>query len=131
MVYINRRTAAKVVLSKLDAQQQKFYRDALEKFRGNVPWSEFWNFAFGMKSPLYSHRTSHLDVLRDPLYEALTDMWLELGVRQGLVAETQPSERRAHAQRRSKARGRQTANRRDSAENSKLAPAHSLTGTHS
>ncbi len=131
MIYINRRTGTNVVLSNLDGQQERFYREALEKFRGNISWSEFWNFAFGSGSTLYAHRTSHLEVLRDPLYEALTDMWLELGVKQGLVASDRTKERRPHAQRRTKSRSRKAANRRNPQENSKLAAAHPLTGTHS
>lgn len=131
MIYINRRTGSNVVLSNLDARQQEFYREAAAKFRKNVDWSEFEDFAFGAGSPLYVRRTSHLDVLDHPLYRALKDMWLELGVRQGLVAQDVIKEQKPYAQRRTQSRSRKAANRRDPQENSKLASAHPLTGTHS
>jgi len=39
-----------------------------------------------MRSPLFSKTRSHRDVLAHPLYVALKEMWLELGVKQGRVS---------------------------------------------
>jgi hypothetical protein len=130
MIYINRRTGIKVELSSLDAQRQEFYKKAHANFRKNVSWADFEDFAFGMGSPLYAQRTSHLEVLSDPLYEALTDMWLELGVRQGLIASEQSKEKRTRAQRGSQDRSRQAADQRNATEDSKLAASHSFARSH-
>lgn len=70
----------------LTEAQLKFYRQAVEKFRNNVSWLEFDEFALGAKSPIFARQSSHLDVLKDPLYLALKDMWLRLGVKQGMIA---------------------------------------------
>jgi hypothetical protein len=114
----------------LDARGREFYREALKRFHNNVTWAEFEEFAFGMGSSLYKHRTSHLDVVEDPLYRVLTDMWLDLGVKQGLIAEKKGRHSKS-VQRRSQSGGRQATNQRNSPENSKLAPSDSLAGSHS
>ena len=131
MIYTNRRTGTTVGLANLDAQRQEFYKKALANFRKNVSWSDFEDFAFGMGSPLYAHRTSHLEVLGDPLYEALTDMWLELGVKQGLIASEESKENRTRAQRGSQGRSRQAEDERNATEDRKLAPSHSFARSHS
>lgn len=41
------------------------------------------------RSPLFKKTRSHKNILEHPLYIALTDMWLELGVRQGKAADAE------------------------------------------
>src|SRR5437868_15122084 len=72
----------------LSPEERDFLRQAEKKYRSNANWFEFEDFAFGMKSPLFSSHRSHIDVLRHPLYLALKEMWLDLGVKQGLVSPT-------------------------------------------
>lgn len=119
------------VPSNLDARERKFYQEAQKRFRKNVPWAEFEEFAFGMGSPLYAHRTSHLDVVDDPLFQTLKHMWLDLGVKQGLIAEEKGKQSKSHVQRRSQSRSRQATNQRNSSENRKLAASDSLASSHS
>ncbi len=76
----------------LSPEERDFLRQAEKKYRSNTNWFEFEDFAFGMRSPLFSRQRSHLDVLRHPLYLALKDMWLDLGVRQGLVSASKHEE---------------------------------------
>lgn len=76
----------------LSPEERNFLREAETKYRSNTNWFEFEDFAFGMRSPLFSRRRSHLDVLRHPLYIALKEMWLDLGVRQGLVSPSKRQE---------------------------------------
>lgn len=99
MKYLNADTELEIDLSTLNESERTFYRRALRKFMQNTPWLAFDAFAFGMMSPLYRGRTSHLEVLKSPLYLALKDMSLQLGVQQGMIArksreEKDPSERR-------------------------------------
>jgi hypothetical protein len=70
----------------LSDEERRFLREAEKKVRANISWFDFEDFAFGMRSPLFSRQRSHLDVLRHPLYLALREMWLDLGVKQGLVS---------------------------------------------
>ncbi len=86
----------------LSPEERVFLRQAEQKYRANANWFEFEDFAFGMRSPLFSRHRSHLDVLRHPLYRALKEMWLDLGVRQGLVS---PSRRQEEHFARRKAQG--------------------------
>src|SRR6266498_3224697 len=74
----------------LSPEERVFLRQAEQKYRANANWFEFEDFAFGMRSPLFSRHRSHLDVLRHPLYLALKEMWLDLGVRQGLFSPSRP-----------------------------------------
>ena len=97
MQYVNLETGVKVNLDGLTPEEKKFYRQALKKFQENAKWFSFDEFAFGMRSPLYGRRKSHLDVLKSGLYLALKDMSLQLGVQQGLIARTKKSEKRAIA----------------------------------
>lgn len=85
MIYQNPRTGIRIDLSILNQEEQSFYRAAKERFDNQIAWFDFDDFAFGMGSPLYRGRASHHEVLQNPLYVALKDMWLELGVRQGRV----------------------------------------------
>ena len=66
--------------------ERRFLQLAQRKFRENADWFEFEDFAFGMRSPLFSRLRSHRDVLTHPLYVPLRDMWLQLGVKQGRIA---------------------------------------------
>ena len=74
-------------MSHLTREEDAFLRRARTKFEQNSDWFEFEDFAFGSRSPLYAKTRSHKDVLTHPLYVALKDMWLELGVRQGKVKD--------------------------------------------
>lgn len=70
----------------LTAEERAFLSRARGKYHDNVDWLEFEEYAFGSRSPLYSRNRSHRDVLQHPLYLALNEMWLDLGVRQGRIA---------------------------------------------
>ncbi len=110
MKYVNSRTGVSIALDDLSDIEKQFYQRVRKQFEANAPWLLFDELAFGVSSPIYSGRTSHLDVLEQPLYLALKDMSLELGVRQGLIAAKQPREtdRKASAGRKEK-RSRQAA----------------------
>jgi hypothetical protein len=86
------------VTNVLSPDERDFLRRAEKNYRSNMNWFEFEDFAFGMRSPLFSRQRSHLDVLRHPLYLALKEMWLNLGVKQGLVSPSKNEE--AHVARR-------------------------------
>lgn len=86
MTYTNAETGFRVSLDDLNDVERSFYADAQRRFRDNVDWFAFDAFAFGRHSPLYRGRRSHHEVLRSPLYLALRDMSLQLGVQQGKVA---------------------------------------------
>src|ERR1043166_4463733 len=88
---------------RLTPEEHAFLRQAERKYRANANWFEFEDFAFGMRSPLFSRQRSHLDVLKHPLYIALREMWLDLGVKPGLVS---PSKRAEAHQARREAPGR-------------------------
>jgi len=109
----------------MNSEERDFLRQAEKKYRANVSWFEFEDFAFGMRSPLFARTRSHLDVLKHPLYVALKEMWLDLGEKQGLVASKQKEK---HAERR-KSQGRGSANRgRDSAKKRDVEATDSSTG---
>jgi hypothetical protein len=74
----------------LTAAEASFFRQALEKFHANVRWSAFENFAFNPRSPIYARRKSYGKLTKDPLYRALQDMWLQLGVNQGEIQDDRP-----------------------------------------
>jgi hypothetical protein len=97
MEYVNLETGVRVNLDKLTPEEKRFYRQALKKFQENTKWMAFDDFAFGMSSPIYKRKRSHIDVLKSALYLALKDMSLQLGVQQGLIKRTTKSERRAIA----------------------------------
>ena len=88
MEYVNLETGVKINLNGLSAAEKRFYRQALKKFQQDVNWLEFDEFVLGMKSPIYSGKRSHLEVLRHPLFLALEDMSLQLGIRQGMIAKS-------------------------------------------
>ena len=100
MKYVNRRNKFEVDLRGLTEEEKKFYSQALTKLRQGVPWVSFERFAFDSGSPIYKRRRSHLEVMKDPLYLALEDMWLQLGVQQGLIAEEKAASARSSGDRR-------------------------------
>jgi hypothetical protein len=85
MEYANPETGVAIDLASLTEEEEKFYRLALRKFQKNPPWVDFDGFAFGLRSPLYKGESSHLDVRKRPLFLALKDMSLQLGIQQGRV----------------------------------------------
>ncbi|HYR30056.1 MAG TPA: hypothetical protein VEU30_16420, partial [Thermoanaerobaculia bacterium] len=66
-------------LSKLSPDETAFLARARANFAKNMNWLEFEEFAFGMRSPLFSRQRTHKVVRENPFYTALRDMWLELG----------------------------------------------------
>jgi len=84
MVFENPLTKDKFELSREEAE---FFRRALSKFDDNAKWSAFETFAFGPNSPIHARRKSYGRLVADPLYRALQDMWLQLGVSQGEVQD--------------------------------------------
>jgi hypothetical protein len=97
MEYVNLETGVRINLDELTPEEKKFYRQALKKFQENTEWFSFDEFAFGMRSPIYKGRRSHVDVLKSELYLALKDISLQLGVQQGLITRRKKSEKRAVA----------------------------------
>lgn len=97
MEYINLETGVSVNLDELSAEEKKFYKQAIKRFRENTNWLSFDDFAFGMRSPIYKGRRSHIEVLQSALYLALKDMSLQLGVQQGLIKRTRKAEKKAVA----------------------------------
>ena len=71
----------------LNEAEQAFLDRARKLFAANTDWFEFEGFAFGMRSPVFAKTRSHKKVVESPLYIALRDMWLQLGVQQGMVRD--------------------------------------------
>lgn len=71
----------------LDGADADFFRRAMDKFHRNAYWWSFERFAFSPSSPIYARRKSYGRLVTDPLYRALQDMWLQLGVNQGEVQD--------------------------------------------
>ncbi len=91
MRYHNPDSGLRIDLSGLDSERKQFYQLAIAKLEANVPWLEFENFAFSFNSPVFRASRNRREVLSDPLYLALKDIWLRLGIRQGLVAPLKES----------------------------------------
>lgn len=72
MKYVNREAGVEIDLSGLTGVEKRFYNEARRRFRRNVGWLDFDEFAFGMGSPIYAQHRSHLDVVRQPLYQRCT-----------------------------------------------------------
>src|SRR5688500_17069946 len=79
-------------------EEQHFLSRAQAKFAEGMEWLAFEDFVFGPRSPLFSRTRSQQDILKHPLYLALRQMWLELGVQQGRIAA--PAKGRSDAARR-------------------------------
>ena len=86
MRYHNPESGVDLDLGDLSQERRAFYRLALEKFHENVSWFDFERFAFAFASPIFRQSHSRKDVLGTPLYLAIKDMWLQLGINQGFVA---------------------------------------------
>ncbi|HEY6242691.1 MAG TPA: hypothetical protein VIX17_02020 [Pyrinomonadaceae bacterium] len=97
MEYVNSETGVRINLDDLTPEEKRFYKQALKRFHENAKWLAFDEFAFGMSSPIYKGRKSHLDVLENSLYLVLKDISLQLGVQQGLIRRAKKSERKAVA----------------------------------
>jgi len=97
MEYVNLETGVRISLDDLTADDNKFYKQALKRFRENTNWLSFDEFAFGARSPIYNGRRSHIQVLESALYLVLKDMSLQLGVQQGLIKRTKKVEKKAVA----------------------------------
>jgi len=123
MKYVNPETGVQIELTDLMERQRKFYQQALAKFRQDTHWLAFDAFAFGAMSPLYLGRKSHLEVLKDPLYQALKDMCLQLGVQQGMIKRNASKEKRG-SERWEETGGRSTTNQRHGKKDRHLATTH-------
>ena len=97
MEYVNLETGVRLSLDDLTAGDKQFYKQALKRFRENTNWLSFDEFAFGIRSPIYSGRRSHIEVLESTLYLVLKDMSLQLGVQQGLIKRTKKERKKAVA----------------------------------
>jgi hypothetical protein len=86
MRYCNPDSGLRIDLSDLHGERKRFYQVATEKLNENVAWLEFEEFAFSFDSPVFRASQSRREVLSDPLYLALKDIWLRLGIMQGLVS---------------------------------------------
>jgi hypothetical protein len=95
MRYSNPDSGLQIDLSDLDSERKRFCRVALEKLDENVAWLEFEEFAFSFDSPVFRASRSRQEVLSDPLYLVLKDIWLRLGILQGLVTPLKESPIRA------------------------------------
>ena len=73
-------------LSTLSPAETAFYRQAYSYFKKGMDWRSFHSFAFGLQSPIYANRRSQKEVTARPLFLALRDMWLQLGINQKRVA---------------------------------------------
>ena len=81
----------------LSQSEARFFEAALARFSRNTYWGSFENFAFGPRSPIYARKISFGRLVRDPLYRALQDMWVQLGVNQGEVKDDRaPGEKGWH-----------------------------------
>lgn len=120
-----RETGTKIDIGLLTAEEKEFYKEAVRKFRRNIDWLDFDEFAFGMRSPIYRNEKSHLSVIRKPLYVALKEMWLQLGVRQGMVRDDEHKGKKSIRERWKTRGSRETAHQRYGQEDGDLALAHS------
>jgi len=50
----------------LNVEELAFLERALSMFKKNTDWFQFEDFAFGMRSPLFSKTRSHKEVLENP-----------------------------------------------------------------
>ncbi len=122
MKYVNKRTGVTIELRELTEEERRFYERAGREFKRGVYWLEFEELAFGAGSPIYKGKKSDLDVTKQPLYRALEDMWLELGIRQGEVSAERTEKRRG--KRRKEKRGGKAANRRNGEKDVRVAASH-------
>jgi len=86
MRYHNPKSGLDIDLGPIDAEKRRLFETALEKFRRNTNWFEFEQLVFAYTSPIFSRAKNRADVVNEPLFHALKDMWLQLGIDQGFVA---------------------------------------------
>jgi len=89
MRYQNKDSGVDIDLGALTSEKLRLFETASELFRKNTSWFEFEQFVFSFTSPLFRQAKNRADVLKDPLYVALKDMWLQLGINQGFIARPQ------------------------------------------
>lgn len=73
-------------LNSLNEEERAYLKRGRAMFAKNTDWFEFESFAFGMRSPVFSKTRTHREIRENPLFLALQDMWLQLGVQQGRIA---------------------------------------------
>src|SRR5947208_9213929 len=115
MRYDNPDSGLRIDLSALDAERKRFYQSALEMLHKNVDWLEFEDFAFSFGSPIFKASHDRKEVLTDPLFLVLKDIWLRLGIRQGMVAPSKEKASRGKTRKSRKAGSHIAAHRRDMA----------------
>lgn len=115
MRYHNPDSGLRIDLTSLDAVKKRFYQSAIEQLEANVDWIDFENFAFSFGSPLFKSSRDRQEVLSDPLFLVLKDMWLRLGIRQGMVAPSKEKPTRGKARESRKAGSHIPAHRSDMA----------------
>jgi len=81
--YLNLQTGKKIVLENLTEEEQKLYREAVKEFMTNINCWEFERFISELIDLIRYKVRAHTDLIENPLYMALEDMWLQLGVQQG------------------------------------------------
>jgi|SRR3954452_21613159 len=86
MRYHNPKSGLDIDLGTLEPQKRRLFDHAMEMFRRNTSWFEFEQIVFSYTSPLFTRAKKRADVVDEPLFHALTDMWLQLGIDQGYVA---------------------------------------------
>jgi hypothetical protein len=97
MRYHNPDSGLRIDLSNLDTERKRFYQSAIEMLDRNVDWIDFEGFAFSFDSPIFKASYDRQEVLTDPLFIVLKDIWLRLGIRQGMVAPSKEKPTRGKA----------------------------------
>jgi hypothetical protein len=97
MRYHNPDSGLRIDLSNLDTERKRFFQSAVEMVDRNIDWLEFEGFAFSFGSPIFKASHDRQEVLTDPLFLVLKDMWLRLGIRQGMVAPSKEKPTRGKA----------------------------------
>lgn len=115
MRYHNPVSGLRIDLTSLDADQKDFYQSAIEQLDANVDWIDFENFAFSFGSPVFKLSRDRQEVLTDPLFLVLKDIWLRLGIRQGMVAPSKEKLTRGKARESRQAGSHSPAHRSDMA----------------
>jgi hypothetical protein len=112
MRYHNPTSGITIDLGHLDADKKRFFETAQKQFRKNANWFEFEQLVFSYTSPVFHRSRNRADVLNDPLYHSLKDMWLQLGIQQGFVTAVSESAN-ARTEKKRPARANGSASARD------------------
>lgn len=115
MRYHNPDSGLLIDLASLDYDRKRVYHSAMEQLDANVDWFEFEDFAFSFGSPVFKSSKDRREVLTDPLFLILKDIWLRLGIRQGMVAPSKESSTRGKTREGRKAGSHIAAHRSDMA----------------